>query len=99
MAVAATPSKRKSGPENKSAIELREFVIQDCGSCHGTTLKGGLGPSMRPAEMRGLTLFYLEAIISNGIVGTAMPPWKEILSKDDIRKISKGLQTGKYIRD
>ena len=25
--------------------ELRNLLIQDCGSCHGITLKGGLGPA------------------------------------------------------
>ena len=26
---------------------LKRLVHQDCGSCHGLTLKGGLGPDLR----------------------------------------------------
>jgi cytochrome c55X len=28
--------------------ELSNLLVQDCGSCHGMTMKGGLGPALTP---------------------------------------------------
>ena len=28
--------------------EIKNLLLQDCGSCHGMTLKGGLGPALTP---------------------------------------------------
>ena len=34
---------------------LERLVVQDCGSCHGLTLKGGLGPDIRPQSLKHYT--------------------------------------------
>lgn len=73
---------------------LAEMVHQDCGSCHGMTLKGGLGlPLTREAlaEKSEEGLFY---VIRDGMPGTAMPPWQGMLSDADIRWIARYLVTG-----
>ena len=31
--------------------QLRYLLRQDCGSCHGMTLKGGLGPALLPDNL------------------------------------------------
>lgn len=58
-------------------------MIQDCGSCHGLTLKGGLG---RPLTREALANFPAETvrdIILDGLPGTPMPPWRPLLSEND----------------
>ena len=55
--------------------ELLYRLRQDCGSCHGMTLKGGLGPALLPAALDGKPNDALVDIILNGIPGTPMPPW------------------------
>ena len=32
--------------------ELNNLLIQDCGSCHGMTMKGGLGPALTPEVLK-----------------------------------------------
>ena len=60
--------------------ELEHMVIQDCGSCHGLTMKGGLGRAITPDDLAGRDTHDLAAIILDGIPGTAMPPWRPLIS-------------------
>jgi cytochrome c55X len=75
----------------------RAFVIQDCGSCHGLKLKGGLGPPLRPEDIETLPEAAIAAIIREGVPGTAMPPWKALLSDQEIAWISRQLKSGALI--
>ncbi|PWE34352.1 cytochrome C556 [Maritimibacter sp. 55A14] len=59
---------------------LERLVRQDCGSCHGMRLSGGLGPDIRAAALAGRDNETLETIILDGIPGTPMPPWRPLLS-------------------
>ena len=52
--------------------ELRYLVRQDCGSCHGMTLKGGLGPPLTPAALAGKPPELLLNSILLGRPGTAI---------------------------
>jgi len=49
--VAASAASAADGPAPARRAELLHLVRQDCGSCHGLTLKGGLGPSLEPAAL------------------------------------------------
>ena len=64
--------------------ELVYLLHQDCGSCHGMTLKGGLGPSLLPSALAGKPDAYLRQVIARGVPGTAMPPWDAILNPSEI---------------
>ena len=64
--------------------ELVYLLHQDCGSCHGMTLKGGLGPALLPAALAGKPAQYLRHVIANGVPEKAMPPWKNILEPREI---------------
>jgi cytochrome c55X len=64
--------------------ELIYLLHQDCGSCHGMRLTGGLGPSLLAVDMRAKPDSYLRHVISKGIPDTAMPPWEPILSPQEI---------------
>jgi len=65
--------------------ELEYLLKQDCGSCHGMTLKGGLGPSLLSERLLAFSVEDLMAVILEGRPGTPMPPWKGILSEADAR--------------
>ncbi len=65
------------------AGELQHMVIQDCGSCHGLTMKGGLGSPLTPESLEGSEPQTLALIILNGVPGTAMPPWRSLLNEQE----------------
>ena len=74
--------------------ELTYMVQQDCGSCHGMTLKGGLGPSLLPERISVLPKQYLIDAVTYGRHGTPMPPWEPILKQNEIVWIVEQLQLG-----
>ncbi len=74
--------------------ELLYFIKHDCGSCHGMTLKGGLGPALLPETLAAKPKDYLVATILEGRINTAMPPWKSMLSHNDAVWITDQLQNG-----
>jgi cytochrome c55X len=85
--------------EGVDEADLRNLVLQDCGSCHGITLRGGLGPPLRPADLEQMSAGAIAAMIREGIPGTAMPPWKALLSDPEIRWISGRLKSGTLISE
>ncbi|WP_300054935.1 cytochrome c [uncultured Roseobacter sp.] len=60
---------------------LSHLVTQDCGSCHGLRLTGGLGGPITAQALDGHTVEGLTSLILDGIPGTAMPPWRPLLSE------------------
>ena len=74
--------------------ELIHMVKQDCGSCHGMTLKGGLGPELLPGAIKDKPVDFIKNTILYGRPGTAMPPWKTILTEQEALWISQNLQQG-----
>jgi cytochrome c55X len=74
--------------------ELVTLVRQDCGSCHGLTLQGGLGPALLPDALKDKPADYLKLVILQGRFGTAMPPWRRFLSDAEAEWIVTHLQRG-----
>ncbi len=74
--------------------ELITLVRQDCGSCHGLTLQGGLGPALLPDALKGKPADYLKFVILQGRPSTAMPPWQRFLSDAEAEWIVSNLQKG-----
>jgi len=74
--------------------ELRNVLIQDCGSCHGLTMHGGLGPALVPDRLAGKSIEYLSSVILNGRPGTAMPAWRSLLSPAEARWMANQLLQG-----
>lgn len=72
-----------AGPGTERQQQLASLLEQDCGSCHGLTRKGGLGPALLPANLHGKSDDYLVQTILDGHPGTAMPPWSFMLSRAD----------------
>ncbi len=81
-------------PDAARRAELVDMVRQDCGACHGMTLKGGLGPSLEPASLAGRDVEQLEYVILNGRRGTPMPPWRSLLSEGEAKWIAEQLKRG-----
>ncbi len=74
--------------------ELLHLIKHDCGSCHGMTLKGGLGAPLTSEKLQGKSHEALFSIIMNGVTGTPMPPWKGILDKQEVTWMVQQLKTG-----
>ncbi|MCU7800157.1 MAG: cytochrome c [gamma proteobacterium symbiont of Lucinoma myriamae] len=74
--------------------ELTYMVQQNCGSCHGMTLKGGLGPSLLPERVSVLPKQYLIEAVTHGRNDTPMPPWGTLLTENEIVWIVEQLQLG-----
>ena len=81
-------------PQGARRAALVDMVRQDCGSCHGLTLKGGLGPPLLPAALAEKDVEQLRFVILNGRPGTAMPPWRPFLSEAEAQWIVEMLRTG-----
>lgn len=77
--------------------ELRHLLIQDCGSCHGLQLKGGLGPALLPQNLVNKPDDFLAATILHGRPGTAMPPWRDLLKPEEAMWIVQRLLTGELL--
>jgi cytochrome c55X len=86
-------------PAEPDARGLTNMVLQDCGSCHGMTLRGGLGPGLRPEDLEPLPVEAIAAIIREGVAGTAMPPWKGLLSDEEILWVSRQLKSGAFLEE
>lgn len=72
--------------------ELETLLYQDCGSCHGMTLRGGLGPALPESRMNAYPRDGLAALILAGVEGTAMPGWDGLLTEQEARWIADHLQ-------
>ena len=68
-------------PDSARQRELLVLLKQDCGSCHGMRLTGGLGPALTPEALRTKPAESLAATIVYGRTGTAMPPWRRFMSE------------------
>ena len=80
-------------PEAGRQKELVRLVRQDCGSCHGMTLKGGLGPALLPENLQEKPAAGLVATIYFGRPGTPMPPWQQFMSEAEAGWIVEKLMT------
>ena len=74
--------------------QLVHLVRQDCGACHGLTLRGGLGSALTAEALRGKPADSLVATVLHGRPGTAMPPFKSLLNETEARWIVAQLQNG-----
>ena len=79
----AWPLAGSAQPTPERQAQLLRMLRQDCGSCHGMKLTGGLGPALTAEALRGQPLQSLAATIYHGRPGTPMPPWKSLLSAEE----------------
>jgi cytochrome c55X len=81
-------------PAPPRRAELAHLVRQDCGSCHGLTLKGGLGPALTRDALRDKPPESLAATILYGRPGTPMPPWRAFITDAEADWVVRRLQEG-----
>jgi cytochrome c55X len=95
LVLLATFSSALADPAPARRAELLHLLRQDCGACHGMTLRGGLGPSLEPAALAGKDDEALRFVILRGRPGTPMPPWGEFLTRAEaqwlVRQLKRGL--------
>ncbi|MGF1640977.1 MAG: c-type cytochrome [Rhodospirillales bacterium] len=74
---------------------LIHLLEHDCGSCHGLTMKGGLGPPLLPGALAEKSDQDLVEIILLGVPGTPMPPWQDQITPEEaawmVRSLKRGL--------
>lgn len=94
-ALALAPALALAEPPAARQVELIYRLRQDCGSCHGLTLKGGLGPALLPATLAGRDAESLAEVVTGGIPGTPMPPWAFEIAPDEAVWLVRRLQEGR----
>lgn len=74
--------------------KLTALIRQDCGSCHGMTLKGGLGKPLTAERLSQWDRAQLVHIILDGVPGTPMPRWRPLLTESEAGWIADALKEG-----
>ncbi|MFZ2451053.1 MAG: c-type cytochrome [Methylovulum miyakonense] len=82
-------------PTPARQTELRNLLKNDCGACHGLSLKGGMGPALLPENLAGKPDGLLVTTILEGRKGTAMPPWKPFMNRDEVVRLVGVLRKGR----
>ena len=81
-------------PQGARRAALVDMVRQDCGSCHGLSMKGGLGPPLLPAALKDKDAEQLRFVVLHGRRGTPMPPWSRFLTDDEAAWVVELLKNG-----
>lgn len=81
-------------PDAARQVQLIRMVRQDCGSCHGMRLTGGLGPALTREALAERPLESVAATIFHGRPGTPMPPWRALLDENEAHWIAQQLRAG-----
>jgi cytochrome c55X len=74
--------------------ELKHLLKHDCGSCHGMSLKGGLGPPLTKDLLLSRNRNEIQGVILNGRPGTAMPPWRSLVTESEANRLAEILIKG-----
>ena len=83
-----------SHPDTRRQAELVYLLRHDCGSCHGMTLKGGLGKPLLPKSLENLDESAISQIILDGVPDTPMPPWRGLLQPNETLWLAHKLKQG-----
>jgi cytochrome c55X len=94
LAALAAAAGAAADPAPARQRELLHLLTQDCGSCHGLTLKGGLGPALTRDALAGKAPAMLQAVILHGRPGTPMPPWKAFMTEPEAAWLVEQLRAG-----
>lgn len=83
-----------AGPSLQRQAELLHVVRQECGSCHGLQLTGGLGPALTRESLIDKPVDSMADVIFHGRPGTPMPPWRGLLNATEAQWIASQLAQG-----
>jgi cytochrome c55X len=87
-------AQENSVPSSSRQAELIYLLKQDCGSCHGLTLEGGLGPPLLPENLADKPEALLRDVVLDGIPDTAMPPWRSLLTEAEVDWLVSAMKRG-----
>jgi cytochrome c55X len=96
MANSENSNEQNISPQRQQ--ELTHLLKQDCGSCHGMTLKGGLGPALLPENLADKADYELVGVIKYGRETLAMPGWDGILNTAEIEWLVAQLKQGNFVK-
>jgi cytochrome c55X len=88
LAVLAEP------PTAERQRALLRMLRQDCGSCHGMQLTGGLGPPLTRTALAERSHEAVFASIYHGRPGTPMPPWRNLITEPEAQWLAQRLLGG-----
>ncbi|WP_104099095.1 c-type cytochrome [Stutzerimonas kunmingensis] len=88
------PTTLAAAPTAERHAKLDHLLLQDCGSCHGLRMTGGLGPALTREALAGKPRDSLIATVTHGRPGTAMPGWNALLDEQDIAYLVDRLLEG-----
>jgi cytochrome c55X len=91
--LASTGTSAEPLPESRQQ-QLIHLLKHDCGSCHGLTMKGGLGPPLLPAAIEEKPDAAMIEAILDGRTGTPMPSWSFALSESEAAWLVQRLRSG-----
>ena len=74
-------SEAQPPPEISAAGPTALLFWDKCSGCHGVERQGGVGPALIPQRLSEADSEELKETIDNGRPGTAMPPWRDILTE------------------
>jgi cytochrome c55X len=94
VALAMMQQVAAAGVDPVRQSELLYLLKHDCGSCHGMTRKGGLGPALLPANLRDRPPQLMVNTVLYGRPGTPMPPWRGLLTEQEVRWLVEALRSG-----
>jgi cytochrome c55X len=94
VALAMMQQVAAAGIDPVRQTELLYLLKHDCGSCHGMTRKGGLGPALLPANLRDRPPQLMVNTVLYGRPGTPMPPWRGLLTEQEARWLVEALRSG-----
>jgi cytochrome c55X len=83
-----------AAPDTQRQAELLYLLKHDCGSCHGMTRKGGLGPPLLPEALSDRPQLLLVNTVLDGRSGTPMPPWRGQLTEPEAQWLVEVLRRG-----
>lgn len=93
--VSAVAGAALAEPAAERQKKLLHLLEQDCGSCHGLTMKGGLGPALLPQALADKPDDMLVDTILYGRPGTPMPPWSFEITPEEAQWLVERLRSGR----
>jgi len=77
--------------------DVRDIFQQNCASCHGDNLEGGMAKSLVDKQWQyGTSDKKIFETIKNGVTEAGMPAWGSLLSDQDIRALVVYIQEKEY---
>lgn len=83
-----------SSPSVQRQQSLLHLLREDCGACHGRSMRGGLGSSLTVEALQDKPTESLVATILYGRPTTAMPPWQAFVNEGEAQWMVEQLKSG-----